>query len=112
MRRVLAYVVAFLVCLPALAPAWAQNSAGEKPSVHRNPIAKVIHPRLRKRRRTKWQHAKLIGGTAKTGASVGGMVGGPPGMAVGAAAGAAAGTAYDLKTRKKTPAKTPKPPSQ
>jgi|GraSoiStandDraft_32_1057276.scaffolds.fasta_scaffold189831_3 hypothetical protein len=51
------------------------------------------------------QHAKIIGGTAKTGASIGGMVAGPPGMAAGAAAGAAAGTAYDLKTRRVKPKK-------
>src|SRR6266496_4340796 len=54
-----------------------------------------------KQYRTKLQHAKIIAGPAKTGASVGGLIGGPPGAAVGAAAGAATGTAYDVKTRKK-----------
>ena len=112
MRKMLASVIAFLFLLPALTPAWAQNSASKQPGADRNPIHKILHPRLKKRRRTKWQHAKLIGGTAKTGASIGGMAGGPPGMVAGAAAGAAAGTAYDLKTRKKTRAKTSKPPSQ
>jgi len=54
-----------------------------------------------RKHRTKLQHAKIIAGPAKTGASVGGLIGGPPGAAVGAAAGAATGTAYDVKTRKK-----------
>ena len=113
MRRILANVVACLVLLPALTPAWAQDSGSEQPKSHRNPIARAIHHSLRKRHRTKWQQTKLIGGTAKTGASVGGIVGGPPGMAAGAAVGAAAGTAYDLKTRKKkSQAKTRKPESQ
>jgi type II secretory pathway component PulL len=58
------------------------------------------HQRYYIRHRSKLQHAKLIGGTTKTGMSVGSLIGGPPGMAVGAAAGAAVGTAYDLKTRK------------
>jgi len=56
----------------------------------------VEHRQYYIRHHTKWQRAKIIGGTAKTGMSLGGLVAGPPGMAVGAAA----GTAYDLKTRK------------
>jgi hypothetical protein len=68
--------------------------------VHHRRLHHRIHHRYYIRHRTKWQHAKIIGGAAKTGASVGGLIGGPPGMAVGAVAGAGAGTAYDLKTRK------------
>src|SRR5437870_13658029 len=68
--------------------------------VHHRPVHYQIHHRYYIRHRSKLQHAKIIGGSAKTGASIGGLVGGPPGMAVGAVAGAGVGTAYDLKTRK------------
>jgi len=98
MRSRLLIIVAILVSL-----AWTPTStlgAVLRHSVHHRPVRHHVHQRHYIRHRTKLQHLKIIGGTAKTGATVGGLVGGPPGMAVGAGAGAAVGTAYDLKTRK------------
>jgi uncharacterized protein YcfJ len=98
MRSKLFTIVVFLICFLAWTPA-SMLCSPQQTSAH--PQRKHhIRRRSYVRHRTKLQHLKIIGGTAKTGASIGGLVGGPPGMAVGAAAGAAAGTAYDLKTRK------------
>lgn len=92
---VAAFLVSFLVGTPA-----SMLGVTRSYSVHHRRIHHRVRQRYYIRHRSKWQHAKIIGGAAKTGASVGGLIGGPPGMAAGAAVGAGAGTAYDLKTRK------------
>jgi len=92
-------IAAFLISFLAWTPA-SILSAAQSHSKHHRRVRHQVQHRYYIRHRSKWQHAKIIGGTAKTGASIGGLVGGPPGMAVGAAAGAGVGTAYDLKTRK------------